>query len=124
MSSVNEPSPCPFCGDEHFGIVHMTYHHRDGTKTKGKRVKCKTCGAQAPDTVWNQRSESAPLLARIAELEAKVEKSRRLTPVGNLLVSPHGIPKVELAKGLSLHYGTYKIYAVRPATDAAIRGNE
>lgn len=48
--------PCPFCGDEHFGKLAMTYMHADGP-TSGQRIKCNTCGAQAPDTVWNRRAQ-------------------------------------------------------------------
>ncbi len=51
--------PCPFCGDEHFS-------------TKGNKVKCGTCGAKAPFTVWNRRQqpavEAVALLAQFDEL--------------------------------------------------------
>lgn len=71
----------------------------------------------------------APLLARIAELEAKLAKARHAhSPVGNMLVSPHGNHKVEINKGLVFGYGSYKIYIETDAKpkdiDAAIRGNE
>lgn len=47
--------PCPFCGDDNFSSMDMMFMHADGP-TKGKRVVCRTCGAQAPDTAWNTRT--------------------------------------------------------------------
>lgn len=51
----NQLLPCPFCGDSQFSKVDMTYFHQTGP-VKGFRIKCGTCGAQAPDTCWNHRA--------------------------------------------------------------------
>jgi hypothetical protein len=57
-----ELKPCPFCGDSHLTSVDMTYMHADG-QTKGQRIKCQTCGAQATDTTWNHRIIEQPVQA-------------------------------------------------------------
>ncbi|KJU81030.1 hypothetical protein N619_01325 [Ectopseudomonas oleovorans] len=55
QNKIDELLHCPFCGDCQFSFMDMTYMHTDGPK-KGKRVKCGTCGAQAPDGAWNHRA--------------------------------------------------------------------
>ncbi len=62
---------CPFCGDDNLSVVEMTYMHADGP-TKGQRIKCQTCGAQAPDTAWNLRSQVQDLQSKLATAEGLV----------------------------------------------------
>ena len=54
MNENTNNLPCPFCGDDNLTNVDMTYFHSDG-EVKGNRIKCATCGAQAPEVAWNTR---------------------------------------------------------------------
>ncbi len=49
---MNEPKPCPFCGGTDF--VNSTICEDDG-EVDG--IWCKGCGAEAPASVWNNRTE-------------------------------------------------------------------
>lgn len=49
---------CPFCGGEFFSEIDMTYFGCDQTVIgTGKNVRCDTCGAEAPSTIWNTRAD-------------------------------------------------------------------
>ena len=73
LMDKSEMLPCPFCGDSEHGEMQMTYMHADG-ETKGRRIKCNTCGAMAQDTIWNTRTHHTEIkaMARDAERYVKI----------------------------------------------------
>ena len=76
----NEMLPCPFCGDGELGEMEMTYIHTDG-ETKGKRIKCNTCGAMAQDTIWNTRTHHAEIEAMEKEAQESHDLREKLSDI-------------------------------------------
>jgi hypothetical protein len=53
---MSEVKPCPFCGDDHTGVMNMSTFDEDPPR-QWKRVTCRTCGAMAPEPTWNARND-------------------------------------------------------------------
>lgn len=76
---IEELKPCPFCGNLRVDFSHEA----SGNKVLFFRF-CVYCGAQGPDVrteteavpAWNDRAPDPAYTARIAALEAEVERLR------------------------------------------------
>ena len=67
-----ELRPCPFCKSNN---TTLDYYEISGPQELGTIVVCNDCGASAKSIVdWNNRPIEDALHARIAELEAEVER--------------------------------------------------